>query len=100
MFVHVSVNIQSTFSTFEFLNRTVEIFFICQTGVAPEMNPNNMASLLTFVIPDENNNILGVDTSELRFGGVRNSSSSWKLVIINKWPPLSRILFWFWWIEC
>ena len=30
---------------------------------------------------DENNNILGVDTSELRFGGVRNSSSSWKLVL-------------------
>ena len=30
---------------------------------------------------DENNNILSVDTSELRFGGVRNSSSSWKLVL-------------------
>ena len=30
---------------------------------------------------DENNNILGVDTSELRFGGVRNTSSSWKLVL-------------------
>ena len=30
---------------------------------------------------DENNNILGVDTSELRFGGVGNSSSSWKLVL-------------------
>ena len=30
---------------------------------------------------DENNNILGVDTSELRFGGVRNLSLSWKLVL-------------------
>ena len=30
---------------------------------------------------DENNNILRVDTSELRFRGVRNSSSSWKLVL-------------------
>ena len=30
---------------------------------------------------DENNIILGVDTSELRFGGVQNSSSSWKLVL-------------------
>ena len=30
---------------------------------------------------DENNNILGMDTSELRFGIVRNSSSSWKLVL-------------------
>ena len=28
---------------------------------------------------DENNNILGLDISELRFGGVQNSSSSWKL---------------------
>ena len=28
---------------------------------------------------DENNNILELDPSELRFGGVRNSSSSWKL---------------------
>ena len=49
MFVHVSVNIHSTFSTFEFLNRTAAILFICQTGVAPEMNPNNMTSLLAFV---------------------------------------------------
>ena len=30
---------------------------------------------------DENNSILGVDTSELRFGGVQNSSLSWKLVL-------------------
>ena len=28
---------------------------------------------------DENNNIFGLDTSELRFRGVQNSSSSWKL---------------------
>ena len=29
---------------------------------------------------DENNNILGMDTPKLRFRGVQNSSSSWKLV--------------------
>ena len=30
---------------------------------------------------DENNNILGVDTSELRFRCVQNSSLSWKLIL-------------------